>query len=90
VALAQKLRRARGRIHARPLQILLAEDSVFNLKFAVSMLTLERHTVTVANNGREAVEAFATQPFDLVSWMCKCRRWMARRRQGQFACYRKV
>ena len=27
---------------------------------------MDRHTVTVANNGREAVEAFARQPFDLV------------------------
>jgi two-component system, sensor histidine kinase and response regulator len=50
----------------RPLHILLAEDSLFNQKVAVSMLSLDGHTVTVANNGREAVEAFARQPFDLV------------------------
>jgi two-component system, sensor histidine kinase and response regulator len=50
----------------RPLHILLAEDSVFNQKVAVGMLALDGHTVTVANNGREAVEAFARQPFDLV------------------------
>ncbi len=50
----------------RPLHILLAEDSVFNQKVAVGMLAMDRHTVTVANNGREAVEAFARQPFDLV------------------------
>jgi two-component system sensor histidine kinase/response regulator len=50
----------------RPLHILLAEDSVFNQKVAVGMLALDKHTVTVANNGREAVEAFAQQSFDLV------------------------
>jgi two-component system, sensor histidine kinase and response regulator len=50
----------------RPLHILLAEDSVFNQKVAVGMLGLDGHTVTVANNGREAVEAFASQSFDLI------------------------
>ncbi len=50
----------------RPMHILLAEDSVFNQKVAVGMLAMDGHTVTVANNGREAVEAFARQPFDLV------------------------
>jgi two-component system sensor histidine kinase/response regulator len=50
----------------RPLHILLAEDSVFNQKVAVGMLAVDGHTVTVANNGREAVEAFAKQAFDLV------------------------
>jgi two-component system sensor histidine kinase/response regulator len=50
----------------RPLRILLAEDSIFNQKVAVGMLAVDRHTVTVANNGREAVEVFARQPFDLV------------------------
>jgi two-component system sensor kinase len=30
------------------------------------MLALHRHTVTVTNNGREAVEAFEKQPFDLI------------------------
>ena len=50
----------------RPLRILLAEDSIFNQKVAVAMLAMDRHTVTVANNGREAVEAFEKQPFDLV------------------------
>jgi two-component system sensor kinase len=48
------------------LRILLAEDSAFNQKVAVGMLALHRHTVTVTNNGREAVEAFEKQPFDLI------------------------
>jgi two-component system sensor histidine kinase/response regulator len=50
----------------RPLRILLAEDSAFNQKVAVGMLALDRHTVTVTNNGREAVEVFDKQPFDLI------------------------
>jgi two-component system, sensor histidine kinase and response regulator len=50
----------------RPLHILLAEDSLFNQKVAVGMLAADKHTVTVANNGREAVEAYERQPFDLV------------------------
>jgi two-component system, sensor histidine kinase and response regulator len=50
----------------RPLRILLAEDSVFNQKVAVGMMAVDGHTVTVTNNGREAVEAFAQQAFDLV------------------------
>jgi signal transduction histidine kinase/DNA-binding response OmpR family regulator len=50
----------------RPLHILLAEDSIFNQKVAVGMLAVDKHIVTVANNGREAVEAFARQTFDLV------------------------
>jgi CheY-like chemotaxis protein len=53
-------------VATRPLHILLAEDSVFNQKVAVGMLAKDGHTVTVANNGREAAEAFATQTFDLV------------------------
>jgi PAS domain S-box-containing protein len=49
-----------------PLRILLAEDSPLNQKLAVSLLTKWGHTVTVANNGQEAVAAVAQQPFDLV------------------------
>jgi two-component system sensor histidine kinase/response regulator len=53
-------------VPVRPLRILLAEDSVFNQKVAIAMLEMDRHAVTLARNGREAVEAFARQPFDLV------------------------
>jgi CheY-like chemotaxis protein len=37
-----------------------------SLPVAVGMLAVDKQTVTVANNGREAVEAFVRQPFDLV------------------------
>jgi len=50
----------------RPLRILLAEDSLLNQKLAIGLLSKWGHTVTVAANGLEAVEAAAQQPFDLV------------------------
>ncbi len=50
----------------RPLRILLVEDSVFNQKVAQGMLAMDRHIVTVANNGREAIEACEAQSFDLI------------------------
>jgi CheY-like chemotaxis protein len=50
----------------RPLHILLAEDSLVNQKLAVALLEREGHTVTIAGNGREAVEAYDSAEFDLV------------------------
>jgi len=50
----------------QPLRILLAEDNVYNQKVAVGMLAMDRHMVTVADNGLLAVEAFEQQAFDLV------------------------
>lgn len=40
----------------RPLRILLAEDSPINQMLTVRLLEKQRHTVVVANNGREALE----------------------------------
>ncbi len=50
----------------RPLRILLAEDSYANQKLAVGLLEKWQHTVTVADNGRKALAAFESQPFDLI------------------------
>ena len=47
-------------------RILLAEDGVTNQKLAVALLLKWGHVVTVANDGREAVNAYESQPFDLV------------------------
>ncbi len=50
----------------RPQRILLVEDSVVNQKLAVALLEREGHGVTVADNGRIAVERLKSDPFDIV------------------------
>jgi CheY-like chemotaxis protein len=50
----------------RPLRILLAEDNETNQKVAASMLEKQGHSVTVAPDGRQAVEAHSSQSFDLI------------------------
>jgi CheY-like chemotaxis protein/HPt (histidine-containing phosphotransfer) domain-containing protein len=50
----------------RPLRVLLAEDNSVNQRLAVRVLEKQGHTVAVAGNGREAVEASARECFDLV------------------------
>ncbi|OHB73165.1 MAG: hypothetical protein A2V70_18085 [Planctomycetes bacterium RBG_13_63_9] len=49
-----------------PLRVLLAEDSLVNQKLVVGLLEKEGHQVVVANQGREAIAAWESQPFDLV------------------------
>jgi PAS domain S-box-containing protein len=51
--------------HAR-LRILLAEDNVVNQRVAVGLLTRRGHDVTVAKDGRDALDAMALAPFDVV------------------------
>jgi len=46
--------------------ILLVEDGLVNQQVAVDLLTQRGHTVVVANNGREALAALATEAFDLI------------------------
>lgn len=53
-------------LHLESLKILLAEDSHVNQQFAVALLKAEGHDVTVACTGREAVDAHATESFDLI------------------------
>ena len=52
--------------HIAPLRILLAEDGLANQKLAVALLEKWGHRVTVANHGREAIQAYEKQSFDLV------------------------
>ncbi|MFH1569949.1 MAG: response regulator [Gemmatimonadota bacterium] len=55
-----------GRPRTRSLRILLAEDSVGNQRLACAVLQQRGHEVVVAQNGREAVEAYRSADFDLV------------------------
>lgn len=55
-----------SRTAIRSKSILLAEDSLINQKLAIGLLTKWGHQVTVANDGREAVNLSAQQPFDVV------------------------
>ena len=48
------------------LRILLAEDNLVNQRLAVKVLSKRGYSVVVAVNGREAVEAFEREPFDVV------------------------
>ena len=53
-------------VKSRALRILMAEDNAFNQKVAGLMLSRLGHSVTVVNNGREALASLQRQPFDLV------------------------
>jgi CheY-like chemotaxis protein/HPt (histidine-containing phosphotransfer) domain-containing protein len=50
----------------RPLRVLLAEDNLVNQKLAVRLLEKQRHRVTLAANGREALAALEKESFDVV------------------------
>ena len=50
----------------RHLRLLLAEDNEVNQKLALALLKKQGHSVAVANNGREAVEAVMREAFDVV------------------------
>jgi len=49
-----------------PLRILVAEDSLVNQKLAVGLLQKHGHTVVIADNGKAALTALASQDFDVV------------------------
>jgi two-component system sensor histidine kinase/response regulator len=48
------------------LKVLLAEDNAVNQRLAVRLLEKRGHHVTVAGNGREALQALEKESFDLV------------------------
>ena len=64
-----RLARAVGEGPARPpsrkLSVLLAEDNPVNQKLAVRLIEKRGHSVTVAANGREAIELAAKDCFDV-------------------------
>jgi CheY-like chemotaxis protein/HPt (histidine-containing phosphotransfer) domain-containing protein len=53
-------------VSGRRLRVLLAEDNAVNQRLALRLLEKQGHTVAVAMNGREAVDAVAREHFDLV------------------------
>jgi two-component system, sensor histidine kinase and response regulator len=53
-------------VAVRPATVLIAEDNIINQRVAVKLLTRRGHVVTVANNGREAIDALARGAFELV------------------------
>jgi two-component system, sensor histidine kinase and response regulator len=57
---------ARKKPGGRRLSVLVAEDNVVNQRVAAGLLEQAGHTVAIAANGREAVDATLKQPFDLV------------------------
>ncbi len=50
----------------RPLHILLVEDNIINQQLTLKLLEKEGHSAVVANNGKEAIEAFENESFDLI------------------------
>jgi CheY-like chemotaxis protein len=48
------------------LHILLAEDNVINQRLATRLLEKEGHSVTIVNDGRQAVAALERESFDLI------------------------
>ena len=49
-----------------PVRILLAEDNLVNQRVVQRILQKRGHSVVLAGNGREALEAFRKEPFELV------------------------
>jgi signal transduction histidine kinase/CheY-like chemotaxis protein/tetratricopeptide (TPR) repeat protein len=50
----------------RKLRVLVADDSPVNLEVAAGLLRLRGHEVQIANNGREALDLWKTEPFDII------------------------
>ena len=51
-------------------QVLLVEDNVINQQVALGILQISGYSVTVVNNGREALDAHAQGGFDLILMDC--------------------
>lgn len=49
-----------------PLRILLAEDNLVNQRLAIGLLQKHGHHVSIANNGKEAVDKYKRGNFDII------------------------
>ena len=50
--------------------VLLVEDNLINQQVALGILQIQAYSVTVVNNGKEAVDAYAQGAFDLILMDC--------------------
>jgi two-component system, sensor histidine kinase and response regulator len=67
VGISSKLPHPDNQSQARPgYQILLAEDNLVNQKLAIKLLEKQGHSVSIADNGRIALEAWKQGGFDLI------------------------
>jgi len=57
---------AESSLKGKPIEILLAEDNLINQKLAVRLLEKQGWRVSVANNGKEAVDLSGRNGFDLI------------------------
>jgi signal transduction histidine kinase/ActR/RegA family two-component response regulator len=55
-----------GRAEAKPISILVAEDNAINRRLITKVLESAGHRVVSVANGKEAVNTFATEIFDLI------------------------
>jgi PAS domain S-box-containing protein len=53
-------------LFARPLKILVAEDTPFNQKFILRLIERWGHTARLAADGRQALDLFSRESFDVV------------------------
>ena len=53
-------------VPARRFSLLIAEDNPINQKLLITLLTKHDYELVVANNGKEAVDAYMSTPYDLV------------------------
>ncbi|WP_413283810.1 response regulator [Vibrio sp. MA40-2] len=60
-----------ARKHLRGAHVLLVEDNEINRELAVELLTTNKMTVVLANNGQEALDRVAEQSFDGVLMDCQ-------------------
>jgi two-component system sensor histidine kinase/response regulator len=66
VRLPQKMPSGPQQMREKPLRILLAEDNPVNQRLAQRLIEKRGHTITFASNGREALNLFAENRYDLI------------------------